>query len=91
MQNRLIDAAGVMIAERTSGESASEVSVNRLLREQIDNNAEFSDFVDTWLSNWVGYVKETVFDVNMLQIDEHTVIVNNYNREMFDFFKSKNI
>jgi flagellar hook-length control protein FliK len=43
VQNRLIDAAGVMIAEPTSGESASEVSVNRLLREQIDNNAEFSD------------------------------------------------
>jgi hypothetical protein len=56
-----------------------------------NNNPEFSNFVDTWLSNWLGYVKETVFDVNMLQIDENTVLVNNYNREMFDFFKSKRI
>jgi glycine amidinotransferase len=39
----------------------------------------------------MGYVEETVFDVNMLQIDEHTVLVNNYNQDMFDFFKTKNI
>jgi hypothetical protein len=53
-----------------------------------DNNPEFSKFVDTWLGHWLGYVKETVFDVNMLQIDENTILVNNYNKEMFEFFKS---
>lgn len=56
-----------------------------------DNNPEFANFVDTWLGNWLGYVKETVFDVNMLQIDENTILVNNYNKEMFDFFKTKHI
>ena len=56
-----------------------------------DNNPEFSKFVNIWLTNWVGYVKETVFDVNMLQINEHTILVNNYNKEMFDFFKTKKI
>ena len=52
-----------------------------------DNNPEFSQFVDTWLSHWLGQVKETVFDVNMLQLDTNTILVNNYNKEMFDFFK----
>jgi hypothetical protein len=56
-----------------------------------DNNPEFIKFVDTWLNHWLGYVKETVFDVNMLQIDEHTVLVNNYNKEMFEFFKNQAI
>lgn len=56
-----------------------------------DNNPEFANFVDTWLGNWLGYVKETVFDVNMLQINDHTILVNNYNKEMFDFFKTKKI
>jgi|688.fasta_scaffold166764_3 hypothetical protein len=56
-----------------------------------DNNPEFSNFVDTWLGHWLGYVKETVFDVNILQINDHTVLVNNYNKEMFDFFKIKKI
>ena len=48
-------------------------------------NPEFSNFVDTWLDNWVGFVAETVFDVNMLQINQHCVLVNNYNDELFDF------
>lgn len=56
-----------------------------------DNNPEFANFVDTWLNNWVGYVQETVFDVNMLQINANTVLVNNYNQEMFDWFKTKKI
>lgn len=51
------------------------------------NNNEFSEFIDTWLTHWVGYVKETVFDVNMLQINSETVLVNNYNKDLFDFLK----
>jgi hypothetical protein len=58
--------------------------------DDIDN-PEFADFVDTWLTNWVGYVQETVFDVNMLQINDRTVLVNNYNREMFEFFAQQHI
>ena len=29
---------------------------------------------------------KTVFDVIMLQINERIVLVNNYNKDMFDFF-----
>jgi hypothetical protein len=56
-----------------------------------DNNPEFANFVDTWLRQWVGFVKETVFDVNMLQINEQVILVNNYNKEMFEFFKTHSI
>jgi hypothetical protein len=66
-------------------------NVNKWWTPEKSTNPEFANFVDTWLSNWMGYVEETVFDVNMLQIDEHTVLVNNYNQDMFDFFKTKNI
>jgi hypothetical protein len=47
-------------------------------------NDDFTDFVEGWLGHWVGYVEETVFDVNMLVIDKHNVIVNNYNQQVFD-------
>jgi hypothetical protein len=40
--------------------------------------------VETWLSNWTGYVEETVFDVNMLVIDPKNVMVFNYNKQVFD-------
>lgn len=55
------------------------------------NNTEFSTFVDTWLGNWVGFVAETVFDVNMLQINQHCVLVNNYNKELFEFLSKHKI
>lgn len=56
-----------------------------------DNNEEFSQFVDLWLRHWLGHVQETVFDVNMLPIDERTVLVNNYNEGMFKFFHQQHI
>ncbi len=47
-------------------------------------NDDLVSFVETWMKDWVGYVEETVFDVNMLVIDEHNVICNNYNKLVFD-------
>jgi hypothetical protein len=49
-------------------------------------NDDFTTFVESWLGHWVGYVEETVFDVNMLVIDEHNVVCNNYNKQVFDAF-----
>lgn len=56
-----------------------------------EHNDDLIEFVDTWLSNWVGYVEETVFDVNMLVIDEKNVICNNYNKTVFDAFSRRGI
>jgi hypothetical protein len=47
-------------------------------------NDDFTDFVESWLGHWVGYVEETVFDVNMLVVDQKNVICNNYNKQVFD-------
>lgn len=41
-----------------------------------EDNDEFTAFVGHWLDNWVGEVEETVFDVNVLVIDDKNVIVN---------------
>ena len=40
------------------------------------------DVVETWLTDWVGYVEETVFDVNMLIIDPKNVMVFNHNQQV---------
>jgi len=45
----------------------------------------FTDFVDTYLSTWTGFVAETVFDVNCLVLDESHVIFSAYNKTVFDF------
>jgi hypothetical protein len=46
---------------------------------------EFTQFVDTYLNKWTGFVAETVFDVNCLVLDEENVIFSAYNKDVFDF------
>lgn len=54
-----------------------------------ENNDEFTEFVEKWLQDWVGYVEESVFDVNMLVLDEHHVAVSNPNNEQVNSFLKK--
>lgn len=56
-----------------------------------EDNDEFTHFVETWLQDWVGYVEETVFDVNVLVLDEHHVCVNNMNPIVIEFLKKHNM
>ena len=52
-----------------------------------DADDSFYDFVNEWMDDWVTYVEETVFDVNMLVIDEKNVVCNNVNEKVFDAFE----
>ena len=52
---------------------------------------EFTDFVNTYLTKWTGFVAETVFDVNCLVLDEENVIFSAYNKEVFDYCKRHRI
>lgn len=56
-----------------------------------ESNEYLQQFIDTWLGQWVGYVEETVFDVNMFSLSEECVLVNNYNKEVFEFLKKHKI
>lgn len=54
-------------------------------------SAEFSNFINTYLKKWTGFVQETVFDVNCLVLDEHNVIFSSYNKQSFDFCRRHRI
>jgi hypothetical protein len=56
-----------------------------------DADDSFYDFVNEWMDDWVTYVEETVFDLNMLVIDQHNVIVNGENKKAFDAFERHGI
>jgi len=45
-----------------------------LNNSSIDNNKAFSQHIINHASNWVGNFKETVYEVNMLVIDEKNVV-----------------
>ena len=52
---------------------------------------EFTNFVDTYLKEWVGYVSDTVFDVNCLVLDEENVVFSAYNKQVFDYCEKHRI
>jgi len=52
---------------------------------------EFVKYVDTYLTEWTGFVAETVFDVNCLVLDESNVIFSAYNKSVFDFCERHHI
>lgn len=64
---------------------------NRWYVEGEEDNNELIEFIDTYLNEWVGYCAESVFDVNMLVLDKHNVVVNSYNKKIFDAFKRHKI
>ena len=63
--------------ERAVFSSSLKVGGQWWLRGE-EHNDQLIEFVNTWLNDWVGYVEETVFDVNMLSIDQNTIICNNH-------------
>ena len=48
--------------------------------EKSGNNI-VRQFVDEWLGKWVGMAEETIFEVNMLSINENTILSMNYQKE----------
>ncbi len=51
-----------------------------------ENNDDLINYIDTWLDHWVTYAEESVFDVNVLPLDEKNCIVCGYNKKIFDAF-----
>lgn len=56
-----------------------------------ENNQPLLNFINLWLDEWVGFAEESVFDINMFMINDHTACVNNYNKPVFDYFKRHKI
>jgi N-dimethylarginine dimethylaminohydrolase len=43
----------------------------------------YKDFIEQWFSHWIGFVDETVFDVNVLSLSEEAVICTGVNKDAF--------
>lgn len=56
-----------------------------------ENNHEFTEFVESILPNWTGYVEETIFDLNCLIIDDKHVVVNSNNKELYNILEKNGL
>ena len=60
----------------------------------IDNemdNKPLVDFVDIYLKEWIGYMEESIFEINMLSLNEKTILSLNYQKEVHNKLKSVGI
>jgi hypothetical protein len=57
----------------------------------IDNNQAFSQHILNAASGWIGNFKETVYEVNMLVVDEHNVIAMKEYPPLFKWLEDRGI
>ena len=56
-----------------------------------ENNFALTEFVETYLSEWVGFVAETFFEINTLMIDQNNAVCVNFTDNILDAYSKHNI
>ena len=56
-----------------------------------ENNNAFTYFVEQYLNHLVGYVDETVFDVNVLPLDSSNVFITSNDKKYINMYKERSI
>ena len=58
---------------------------------EAKSNPDLVKYVDEWLNHWVGFAEETMFEVNMLSINENTILSLNYHQQVHNELKKHGI
>lgn len=56
-----------------------------------EHNLKLSGFINQHFDHWLGQISETVFELNMIIVDDKNVIVSNYNETLFKNFEQHGI
>ena len=59
--------------------------------EKLQLSPFYKTSVKQWLNHWIGQVDETCFDINVISIDDRTVITNGYNKQVEQQMKQHSI
>ena len=82
----------VVICSKESMEPWKKIKRKNRSRYWVpDAGDDFYDYVNEWMDDWVTYAEETIFDINLLIIDEKNVVCNTVNKEVFDTFEKHDI
>jgi hypothetical protein len=58
---------------------------------KLMSNNRFADHIENYALDWIGNFSETVFEVNMLVIDEHNVLAIKEDDKLFKWLESQGI
>ena len=56
-----------------------------------ESNSDLVTFINKWMSQWTGEMQETVFDLNILVLDDRHICINKTNKKLEDFLKKHNM
>ena len=56
-----------------------------------ESNLDLINFINKWMSQWTGEMQETVFDVNILVLDDKHICINKSNKTLETFLKKHNM
>lgn len=56
-----------------------------------EKNNAFTNFVETYIQNWLGLIEETTIDVNILMLDDHNALCIKEDPAVFKVFEKYNI
>jgi len=68
-----------------------DITKGRWWHPEAKSNPELVSFVEEWLSKWVGYAEESIFEVNMLSVNEEVILSMNYQKEVHTALKKHGI
>jgi len=80
-----------MQSEMGSWATEKHITQGKWWTPEAKSNPELVDFVDNWLTNWVGYAEESIFEVNMLSVNPETILSLNYQPEVHNALKKHGI
>jgi hypothetical protein len=60
-----------------------------LNNQQIMSNHGFAEHVNQYAKDWVGNFSETVFEVNMLVVDQHNILALKEDKDLFAWLKTR--
>lgn len=58
---------------------------------EAENNPEICAWVDEYMAAWLNYSSVTFFDLNLLSLDEKTIVVASYNKDIYEAAKKQGI
>ena len=68
-----------------------EITMGKWWTPEAKSNPELVKYVENWLTNWVGFAEESVFEVNMLSVSEEVILSMNYQPEVHNALKKHGI
>ncbi len=80
-----------MKGEMGNWEKEKHITQGKWWTPEAKSNPELVRFVEDWLTNWVGFSEESIFEVNMLSVDTETILSLNYQPEVHASLKKHGI